>query len=175
MRLIVSLLLVLLSMQTQAANQYYGEVRLGIGGVRHSDLDFFPKFGSLSGGLFIFDNIGIEAFVDVPLTASDKSAFELDVTQAAGVAVRFQSPPQRGLQAYILIGYVNFTLEQEENGVLGRRTIKQSFDGARVSIGVNQRLEVMDGLIFGVEYRNYHADSGIVVDGVSLGLRYEIQ
>lgn len=174
MRLIVTLLLVLLSAQAQAGIQLYGEARLGAGGVRHSDLDFYPGFGSFSAGLFVFDHIGIEGFVDTPISPGERGVFELDVTQAAGVAVRLQSPAQRGLQAYVLLGYVDFTLEQEEDGVLGMRKVKQTFDGIRASIGVNQRLKTIQGLIFSVEYRNYYADSGITVDGVSVGLRFEM-
>lgn len=175
MRLIVSLLLVLLSTQTQAGIQLYGEARLGAGGVRHSDLDFYPGFGSFSAGLFIVDNIGIEGFIDTPLSVGDNDVFELGVTQASGVAVRLQSPEQRGLQAYILVGYVEYQLEQEENGVFGPRFVRQTFEGIRLSVGLNQHLKLMPGLIFGVEYRNYYADSGITVDGVSVGLRYEMQ
>lgn len=174
MRLIVSLLLVLLSTQTQAGIQFYGEARLGAAGARHSDLDFYSGFGSFSAGAFIVDNIGIEGFIDTPLSAGDNGIFELGITQASGVAVRLQSPEQRGLQAYVLVGYVEYQLEQKESGVFGPRFIRQTFDGIRFSVGLNQHLTVMRGLIFGVEYRNYYADSGIAVDGVSVGLRYEM-
>lgn len=175
LRLIVALILVLLSVQAQSAVPLYGEARLGAGGVRHSDLDFYPGFGSFSAGLFVFDNIGIEAFVDTQLSTGENGVFELGITRAAGAAVRLQSPPQRGLQAYVLLGYVDFTLEQEGKAAFGSRTVRQSFDGIRLSVGVQQQLKIIDGLIFGVEYRNYYADSGITVDGVSVGLRYELK
>lgn len=174
LRLIVSLLLVLLSAQAQASVQLYAEARLGAGGVRHSNLDFYPGYTSFSAGLFVFDNIGIEAFVDAPTTDFKRGDFTLDVTEAAGVAVRLQSPAQRGLQAYVLLGYVDFTLEQEQSGNADRRSLKENFNGIRAGIGVNQRLEWLHGLIFGAEYRNYYTDSGITVDGVSIGLRYEM-
>lgn len=175
MRLIVSVLLVLLSTQTQADFQFYGEARLGAGGVRHSDLDFYPGFGSFSAGVFVVENIGIEGFIDVPLSVDENDIFELGISQASGVAVRLQSPPQRGLQAYVLMGYVEYQLNQEESGLFGERFIRQTFEGIRFSVGVNQHLEIMPGLIFGVEYRNFYSDSGITVDGVSAGLRFEMQ
>lgn len=175
LRLIVALFLVLLSVQAQAGVSLYGEARVGAGGVRHSNLDFYPRFGSFSGGVFLFDNFGLEAFVDTPLSTGERSVFELGITEAAGVAVRFQSPVQRGTQAYILLGYVDFTLEQEGRSPIGLRIVRQSFDGIRFSVGVNQHLKVIPGLIFGLEYRNYYSDSGITVDGVSLGLRFELK
>lgn len=178
-RLIVALVLLFSAVQTQAEIRLsdvrlYGEARVGAGGVRHSELDFYPRYGSFSAGVFLFKGIGIEAFVDTPISAGESEVFKLEVTQAAGAAVRFQSPAQRGLQAYILLGYVDFTLKQQEDGLVGRRVVKQSFGGGRVSVGLQQRLKMINGLIFGVEYRNYYADSGITVDGISFGLRYEM-
>lgn len=175
LRLFFALILVLLSHQAQAAVSLYGEARLGAGGVRHSDLDFFPGFGSFSAGLFLSDNVGIEAFVDVPLSEGQGGAFELGITRAAGASVRIQSPANRGAQAYILIGYVAFTLEQEDRIALESRTVRQSFDGTRVSFGVQQRLTRLKGFIVSLEYRNFFTDSGITVDGLSLGLRFELK
>ncbi len=175
LRLIFAFVLLVCAAQTHAGVRLYGDVQVGAGGVHHSDLDFYPRFGSFSAGLFVFKNIGVEGFVDTSFASAERSIFEVEVPRAAGVAVRFQSPPISGLQAYVLVGYVDFTLEQKENGLLGERTVRQTYDGARFSVGVQQRLNVVDGLIFGVEYRNYYADSGITVDGLSLGLRFEMQ
>jgi len=170
LRLTIALIFLCSAASVQADLKLYGEARLGAGGVRHSDLDFYPTFGSFSLGAFIFENIGVEGFVDVPLSADDEGDFDLDVTQAAGAAVRFQSPAQNGLHAYILLGFVAFTLEQEEDE---RATVEEDFTGARVGIGVSQRLRQFPGFIFGVEYRNYFTDTGVTVDGLSVGLRFE--
>jgi len=174
-RLVFAVLLLLAASQSQASITLYGEARLGAGGVRHSELDFYPTFGSFSAGVFVFENIGIEGFVGTSIASHETDGFDLDVTQSSGAALRLQSPAQLGgLEAYILLGYVNFSLEQEENGVVGSRVVKSSFNGVRVGIGVHQRLKSVNGLIVGVEYRNDYADSGITVDGLSLGLRYEM-
>jgi len=175
LRLIVALVLVLVSVHAHSAVSVYGEAQLGAGGVRHSNLDFYPGFGSFSGGIFVFDNIGIEAFVDTSLSDGEQGDFKLGIENAAGVAVRFQSPSQRSLQAYVLLGYVDFTLRQEGVTALGERFVKQPFEGIRFSVGVHQRLKKVQGLLFGVEYRNYYADSGITVDGLSVGLRFELK
>lgn len=175
MRYIAFWVLFGLALPVYANPTFYGEARVGAGGVRHSDLDFYPRFGSFSAGVFVRPNIGIEVFADTSLSDADRDIYTMDVTQATGVAARFQAPPQRGLSAYILLGYVDFTLEQRENGIVGPRTVKQSFDGLRFSIGVQQELAQLKGLLFGVEYKNYHADSGITVDGLSVGLRVELR
>lgn len=171
LRLTIAFVLLCSSAFAQAEIRLYGEARMGAGGVRHSDLDFYPVFGSFSVGAFIVDNIGIEGFIDTRISDDEADDFQLGVTEAFGAAVRFQSPPQNGLHAYILLGYVDFDIRQQESG---REALRENFTGARFSVGVNQRLNVIPGLIFGVEYRNYYADSGITVDGLSLGLRYEM-
>jgi len=170
------MVLLVLALPLHANPTLYGEARLGAGGVRHSDLDFYPGFGSFSAGIFVLPNIGIEAFADAALSEGKRDIYKLSVSQAAGVAARFQSPPQRGLSAYVLLGYVEFTLKQKENGgVVPPRTVSQNFEGVRVSLGVQQELDFLRGLMLGLEYRNYHSDSGITVDGLSLGLRLEIR
>jgi len=175
LRVLIAVVLLLAAMQANASVRLYGEAHLGAGGVRHSDMDFYPSFGSFSAGLFVFENIGVEVFADKTLSPGKRDVFELELSQAAGAAVRFQSPPTRGLQAYVLLGYVDFTVEQQERTANSRRTVVQSFGGVRASVGVQQRLEAINGLLFGVEYRNYHSDAGITVDGLSAGLRIEFQ
>jgi len=175
-RLLFAVLILLAASQSHAAVSLYGEARLGAGAVRHSELDFYPQFGSFSAGVFVFENIGIEGFVTSSLGSDKKDGFDLDVTESSGVALRFQSPPKLGgLQAYILLGYVNFNLEQQKKGAGSVDPEKVTFDGVHVAIGVHQRLKLVDGLIFGLQYHNNYADSGITVDGLSLGLRYEMR
>ena len=149
----------------------YGELHLGLGGVRHSELDFYPGFASASAGLFVYPDIGLEAFVDGSLGSDDKASFESEISQAGGVALRLQSPPVRGLRAYMLFGYVNFTIEQQEDDQRGQRTVVESFEGVRVSLGLSQALERFNNIMVNVEYRNYYVDEAITVDGFSLGLR----
>lgn len=149
----------------------YGELHLGLGGVRHSELDFYPGFASASAGVFVYPDIGLEAFIDGSLGSDDKAGFDSEVSQASGVALRLQSPPVHGLRAYMLLGYVNFTIEQQENDRRSQRTVVQSFEGARVSLGLSQALERHDNIMVNVEYRNYYVDEAITVDGFSLGLR----
>jgi len=171
-RLVIALLVLLAASQSQAAISLYGEARLGAGGVRHSDLDFYPRFSSFSAGVFVFEGIGIEGFFESSIASGKEDGFDFDVTESSGAAVRFQSPPNYGgLQAYILLGYVTFIMQQKESG---SDTVKSDFEGVRVAIGVHQRLKLVDGLIFGLEYRHDNADSGITVDGLSVGLRYEM-
>jgi len=175
-RLVIAVIILLAASQSQAAIKLYGEARLGAGGVRHSDLDFYPRFSSFSAGVFVYEGIGIEGFVSTSIESDKTDGFDVDVTESSGAAVRFQSPPQLGgLQAYILLGYVNFHLRQKESAVADGPTVKSDFEGVRVAVGVHQRLKLIDGLILGLEYRNDNADSGITVDGLSVGLRYEMR
>jgi len=169
-RLLMAFILFLPAFSVQAAGSLYGELRLGASGVRHSDLDFYPGFASINAGIFIKRNIGIEAFVDAPLSEESNGAFKTGLPRALGIGVRLQSPPRLGTEAYLSFGYTSFTIEQFENDVRGQRTVKQNFDGASIRIGIQKRLQVSRKLKVGLEYRNFYSDSGVTVDGLSLGL-----
>lgn len=157
------------------ASRLYAEAHIGAGSVAHSNLRFNPLFASFSAGAFVLPGIGIEAFVDAPLDSDEDRVFDLSLSGAAGVALRLQSPPQRGLQGYVLLGYVDFGIEQTEESSLGTRTVNQSYTGARASIGIMQRLNVLPHVLFGAEYRIYHSEDAIQVDGWSLGWRVNMQ
>lgn len=157
------------------ANRFYGEIQFAAGTVAHSDLRFHPLFASFSAGAYLLPGIGLEGFVDTEVNTDEQGVFELGVTQAAGLALRLESPPQRGLQAYILLGYVDFTLEQSEEDNRGARTVVQSYTGARVSVGLMQRLKSVPNLLVGAEYRLYHVEDEIQVDGWGLGIRVNVK
>lgn len=175
MRLLLALILLLPAFSAQAVGSPYGELRVGATGVRHSDLDFYPTFASINAGIFVKRKIGIEAFVDALLSEESTGAFKTGVPRAAGIGVRLQSPPRLGTEAYLSFGYVAFTIEQFENDERGQRTVKQSFNGASVRIGIQKRLQVSKQLKVGLEYRNFYSDSGVTVDGLSLGLHAEFR
>ncbi len=175
MRTLLVFLLLSFAATAKAELPFYGEVRLGAGGVRHSDLDFFPVFGSLSAGLYLAPQIGVEGFVDIPLASGEKGVFEVEVPQASGLAVRFSSAAMRGLEAYVVFGYVAFELEQSASGSQATGLISETFTGVRTSIGIQQRLSLFPDLLVGLEYRNFATDSGVIVDGLSLGIRMDVQ
>ena len=175
MRWLLACFLCLTALPAFAETPFYGELQLSAGGVRHSDLQFYPVFGTLSAGAWVYPGIGIEAFADTGLMTGEEDDFELELTTATGLMARFQSPPSDGLSGYILLGYVNFTLEQKESSERRSGTDKETFSGARISIGMVQRLTRLPNLLVSVEYRNYYVDEDIRVDGLSLGLRVNIQ
>lgn len=157
------------------ASRIYGDIHVAAGTVAHSDLRFHPVFASFSAGAYVRPGIGVEGFFDTGLDSDEQAVFDLSVNQASGIALRLESPPQRGLQAYVLLGYVNFSLDQLEEDSRGTRTVTQTYSGARVSVGLLQRLQVFPNMLFGAEYRIYHSGDGILVDGWSLGLRVNVQ
>ncbi len=171
MRWLLAILFLFGTTSAAADSGFYGELHAGVKGVRHSELDFYPTFGSLSAGVFIVQNVGIEVFADVALSASEKGNFEIEIAHASGVAIRFQSPPQQGLRAYLTLGYVDFAVEQSEADTRGARQVTQGFSGGRVSVGITRQLASLPQLRVILEYRNYYVDQGITVDGLSFGLR----
>lgn len=173
MRWLLACVLAVSTSTVQADGPLYAEVQLAAAGVNHSNLDFYPTFGSISAGLFVREGIGIEVFADSGITSDKKNGFDLEVTEAYGIGLRLQSAPVNRIQGYMVLGAVNFTVNQEANATasLGGSLINGDFTGVRVSLGIMERLERWKNVLVSLEYRHYNADQPIHVDAVLLGLR----
>lgn len=173
MRWLIACVLALSSSFATADWPLYAELQLGAGGIKNGDLDFYPTFGGFNVGVYVVPNIGIELFADTGLSSDHSKDFEMELEQAYGVGLRFQSPAERGVQGYIVLGAVKFTLDQssEASGALPATSINEDFTGARVSVGLMQRLERFPNMQVSFEYRHYNAGEPLRLDGLVLGLR----
>ena len=169
MRWLPALCLMVCAASAQANDRLYGELHLGANGIRYSDLGLYPISGSVTLGAFVWPGIGLELFADQGFNTDSERSFDIGLEQAYGVATRFQSPEMGGTSGYIVLGYADFTVEQEQDG---RATISEGFTGARASIGLMQRLRQFPSLQISAEYRNYYVDEPVRVDGFYLGLRW---
>lgn len=181
MRWLLACFLLLPVSIVSADTPLYGEVHLGAAGVRHSDLDFYPALGSITAGWYVRPDIGVELFADAGFSDGEDSDIELGVEDAVGIALRLQSPAEKGLHGYVVLGYVDFSLAQSSTlrvdlgGVEIRETnLDERFTGSRLSIGMMQRLQRYPSLLVSAEYRNYYSASSIKVDGFLLGLRVNL-
>jgi len=156
-------------------SRVYADVQWGVQAIGHSDLNFYPAYTSGGIGLWLFDNIGIETFGDLGLEAYQSGPFTVEIEEAGGVGLRFQSPPKRGLSAYLVAGYVDFQLTQVESDSRGTRRVSQGFGGVRFSVGLAQRLRSFDSVLLTAEYRNYYSQSEIQVDLLSVGFRVNVR
>lgn len=157
---------------SQIRSDFYGELHFGANGIRHSDLDFFPLFASITAGAFVLPNIGIEVFADLALAEEDNAGFDVELTSALGIAARFQSPPWQGLSGYVVLGVVDYTVTQSpQNASIGSGSIEEDFLGVRVSVGVIQQLKRLPKLSVSAEWRSYAVDEPIRVDSLVIGLR----
>lgn len=173
MRWLIACVLAVSSGFATADGPVYGELQLAAGGVQNSDLDFYPIFGSVSAGVFLFPGIGLEIFADTSLRSDNDGPFNMDIEQAYGVAARFQSPPTYGIQGYIVLGAVSYTLDQDSkaSAAFDSSSVNREFSGVRVSVGLMQRLKSVPNLLVSFEYRHYNADEPLRVDALVLGLR----
>lgn len=157
----------------------YAELQFGGSVVSHSDLDFIsPAIGG-NVGVFLYPGIGLEAFGSGTLENGEDGRFEAGVTESYGAGLRFQSPGSSSfagglLHGYIVLGYVDFLLEQASLDEPERR-IEERFSGARISIGVMQRFRRVPNLSLTAEYRNSYVDEPVQVDGLVLGLRLDVR
>lgn len=160
--------------EATADSPVYAEAAVAASGVRHSDVDFYPIFGSVTLGAYVWPGIGVELFADRGIAEDEKRGFDLSLEEAEGAALRFRSPEDNGLSGYIVLGYVDFMIEQERADAGDDRALEVELSGARVSIGVSQRLRAVDSLIVSAEYRNYYTEEDVRVDGLLLSLGWNL-
>ena len=171
--LIACVLTVVSSLANGADRPLYAELQYAAAGVNHSDLEFYPQFGSASAGVFLRKGIGVEVFADIGLGSDKKSGFDLKVDHAVGIAVRLESPPVRRVRGFIVLGAVNYSITQKaaatdtQNG----SSLDGSFTGMRVSVGIAERLKWWENVLLSAEYRHYNAGESLRVDALLLGLR----
>jgi hypothetical protein len=172
-RWLIACVLTVFSSFANADGPLYAELQFAAAGVNHSDLDFYPKYASVTAGLFLRPGIGLEIFADSGLASDRKGGFDLEVESAYGVAVRLQSPPIRRVHGFIVIGAVNYSIKQTapSTNTLGGSSIEGDFTGMRLSVGFIERLERWDNVLLSLEYRHYNADEPLQVDALLLGLR----
>ncbi len=150
----------------------YVEGFAAVSGVNVGDLEYFPAFGGVSAGAFLRPGIGLELHAEGELRAGDDDDFEFAYENGLGASLRLQSPPQRGISGYVLLGYARFSVRQErENGAGAGAQLSETFGGPRVSIGLVQRLERWPLLSVSAEFRKYYVEDGIDIDSFVLGLR----
>ena len=171
MRWLIASVLLLTSVSVQAQNPLYAELHVGAGGVSHSDLDFIPTFGSLSVGAYVYPGIGLELFGDSGLNPGADDGLELSINEAFGIGARFESPARRGMQGYVVLGAVEYTLEQRIEGTETLGLVEEDFTGMRISVGLMQRLVRLPALLVSAEYRHYNAGERLRLDAFVLGLR----
>lgn len=173
MRWLIACVLVVTSSCALADGPVYAELQLGAGGVSHSDLDFYPIFGTATLGAFVLPGIGLEVFGDTGIDSDEDGNFDMELEQAYGIAARFQSPSKSGLQGFIVLGVVNYTLDQQSGftGAVIPAPVNEEFRGMRISVGVMQRLRRFPYLQFTAEYRHYNADERLRLDALVFGWR----
>ncbi len=173
MRWLIACVLLIASSQIHAQGPVFAELQVGGSGIRNGDLDFHPFFGSVTLGAFVLPNISLEVFADTGFAEGEDDNFELDIDQAFGIAARFQSPPVNGVQGFIVLGAVSYTLDQsfDSGNTVRGPSVNEEFTGVRVSVGLMQRLKRFPNLLFTTEYRHYNADEPIRLDALLIGLR----
>ena len=156
-------------------SRLFVDLQVGVQAVSHSDVDFNPTVTSIGAGLWLFENIGIDIFLDAAASDDREQAFTLEIDQASGFGLRLQSPPRRGLSLHLNLGYVTYRIVQLEQDARGTREVVENFAGARLGIGIAQRLRAFNNVLVTGEYRNYLSDDELQADTLAIGLRVNFQ
>lgn len=174
-RLVLGALCVLMAAAANADERRfapYVEGYVAGSGIAVGDVDFTPFYGGVTIGGYIHDGIGLELHADTEIASDRTGAFDLAYEGGFGVGLRFQSPEQRGLSGYLTLGYTQFSVRQERVGsAVNAVDLTEDFAGARLSIGLVQRLQRFPSLSVSAEYRHHNVDGGLNVDAFVLGLR----
>jgi len=172
-RWLIACVLTVCSSFANAEGALYADLQFSVAKVNHSELEFYPQFASVSAGVFLYPGIGIEVFADGGLGSDRRSGLDLEIENAYGIAIRLQSPPVRRVQGFIVLGAVDYTINQSASATSSSvgSSIDGNFTGLRVSVGLLERLERWENVLLSLEYRHYNADEPLQVDALLLGVR----
>lgn len=167
---ILAISLLISSGLLQASPRGYGGMDLLFTRLNIDDASFSPILGRVNGGLWLFKGIGIEAMLGGALKDDEDNRLTLDIPTLAGAYLRFQSPDDHGLKAYILLGYSQFELD----GSLSHSAFpgKETFSGPATSVGLLHPLGAEKQFSLYLELSGYFVDEDLDFGGLALGVRY---
>lgn len=171
MRALLAIVLLTISSSATAAERYYAEYQLGSAGIRHTDLDFHSVDGRFIIGGYYGKGLGAEISFGGPFRVGTDSDFDAQLENFTSVALRFESPPEGGISAYILLGASQFTISQRGVDTIGQaRTVKETFRGGTATFGFRKQFE-HSRLSFVAAYQVHDVDQPVDVDTYTVGLR----
>ena len=171
MRALLAFVCLSLSPLAYSADRFYGEIHGGLGNIRQSDLSFRPVEAYVSVGGYFINNVGIDLTLGTALLDDDDDGFDAQVEDIASLSVRFDSPPIDYTSAFVLIGYSQFTVQQEAVNPLGvTSTVSETFRGGTLALGLRQQLGNTPFSIVGM-FRTHILDEPVDVDSYTVGVR----
>ena len=75
-------------------SRLFVDLQVGVQAVSYSDVDFNPTVTSIGAGLWLFENIGIDIFLDAAASDDREQVFTLEIDQASGCLL-YTSPSPR--------------------------------------------------------------------------------
>lgn len=171
MRALLAIILLSACSQLLATDRWYGEVHVGFSNVEHSSLAFHPPKASVSFGGYFWKTVGIDVNLGGSFTDDDDDGFDLALDNQGTLSLRFDSPPQNGVSAFVLLGVSQFSLSQRgTNSFGGSRTVRETFQTGTLAFGLRQQLGSGPFSLVG-SYRLHVIDEPIDIDEYTLGVR----
>jgi len=96
--------------------------------------------------------------------------FTLQLESLTTVSLRFDSPPTDNISASILLGISQFSISQRNENELGARTVRETFQGGTLTVGLRRQLENTPLSVL-LAYRLHYVDQPIDIDSWTLGVR----
>ncbi len=171
MRALLAVFLLSISFPSFATDRLYGEIHGGFNVIQLSDLRFLPIQASVSFGGYFYKTLGVDVNLGGSLNEDRDEDIKLQLENQITLSVRFDSPPTRGVSAFVLIGWAQFDLSQSGDSSIGTtQTVSETFRGAAVSIGVRQQIGSGPFSVVG-SYRFFDVDEPLDFDTYTLGVR----
>lgn len=137
-----------------------------------SSTRFKPTSVRLHAGFWMLEGIGLEFRGTQSLSSYTKHNLEFEITDSSSLALRFQSPRDLDVSAYILVGGTQFNLDGNSNGSTFPGT--ERFQGGYAAIGLLRFLGQTNAAL-ALEYERHFVDEDEQLEPAawSLGLHYE--
>lgn len=170
-RALLAFVLITSSFSVFANEGFFAEYHLGVSGTRHSDLDFRSVDGRLVLGGYYAKGLGVELMFGGPFRVGEDGGFDVQLESLGTVALRFESPPQGGWSAYVLLGISQLEISQREVNSLGQaRTVRETFQGGSFALGLRRQI-AQSRFSALASYQIFQIDEPIDVDAWTIGVR----
>jgi|GEM_PF-6379619 len=131
------------------------------------DIEPLAVTGAL--GYWVLEGVGLELEAGFGVTDDSIRNLDADLRSEFALNLRLESPPTRGLAAYVLAGYVRTSYELSVDDFSS--TI--NLPGGRIAAGLTYLVNPFIHIDAGVAHHNYADDTR--VNSFRIGLRYNLK
>lgn len=162
--------LTLFSVSFASAAELYGEINTSYVFSKIEEEKFNPLALEARVGVYLQKQVGLEAYYGAGLSDDSQLDVDVSISTIAGVNLRFESPEQKGMKIFILLGYGMSEWEVDRSGT--GEPGKVDFDDFSYGGGLEWRVGKSENWFVNVRGQSFLNKDDLSLSTGSLGVRY---